>query len=259
MTQHGQLYADLSHYYDRFCSNIDYAVQSDCARRAYALFCGAPSRDYLDLACGSGAHLGHLLQHGFTGTGLDNSAAMLALAEARCPTVRFELKDMADLDHENAFDLVTCLLYSLHYSYPASSLRQTLRGVWRALRPGGVFLFNAVDARGIRNDDGITTELRDGDTLLRFQSAWHYSGTGDVLDLNLRISRIAPVGTSEWQDRHRMTALTIPELRRWLEDCGFAVQLLEHDYETLRPWDERSHNVLIAATKPRLVPGPPSV
>jgi SAM-dependent methyltransferase len=250
MTQRGQLYADLSHYYDRFCTNIDYAAQSDFARRAYALFCGAPSRDYLDLACGSGAHLVHMLQHGFIGTGLDNSTAMLALAEARCPTARFELKDMAELDHDNAFDLVTCFLYSLHYSHPASSLRQTLRGVWRALRPGGVFLFNAVDAQGIRNDEGIATELQDGDTLLRFQSAWHYSGAGEVLDLKLRISRTSPTSSTEWQDQHRMTALTIPTLQRWLEDCGFVVQLLEHDYETLLPWDGHSHNVLVAATKP---------
>jgi SAM-dependent methyltransferase len=250
MTRRGQLYADLSHYYDRFCTNIDYTVQSDFARRAYALFCGAPSRDYLDLACGSGQHLMHMLQHGFTGTGLDNSAAMLALAQARCPTARFELKDMAALKHEDAFDLVTCFLYSLHYSYPAASLRQTLRGVWRALRPGGVFLFNAVDAHGIRNDDGIVTELQDGAALLRFQSAWHYSGTGEALDLNLRISRSAPEGCQEWQDQHRMTALSIPALQHWLEDSGFCVQLLEHDYETLLRWDGRSHNVLVAASKP---------
>jgi Methylase involved in ubiquinone/menaquinone biosynthesis len=249
MIRQGELYADLSHYYDRFCAHIDYEAQSDFARRAYALFCGAPSRDYLDLACGSGQHLRHMLEHGFTGTGLDNSAAMLDLAKARCPTAQFELSDMAALTHVEAFDLVTCFLYSLHYSHPVSSLQQTLRGVWRALKPGGVFLCNAVDAAGVRNDAGITTELSDGDAQLRFQSAWYYRGEGEVLDLNLRITRSSPGGTQEWRDQHRMTALSIPTLKAWLEDCGFSVELLEHDYEALLPWDGQSHNVLVVALK----------
>jgi len=246
----GQLYADLAHYYDHFCADIDYAAQSACARRAYALFCAAPTRDYLDLACGSGQHLRHMLDHGFTGTGLDNSAAMLTLAQERCPQARFDLNDMATLEYDTEFDLVTCFLYSLHYSHPTASLRQTLQSVWRALRPGGLFVFNAVDAGGIRNAGGVVTEAEDGAARLRFRSAWHYEGEGEVLNLHLRISRESAMGTERWQDQHRMTALSIPALRNWLHECGFIVELLEHDYDILQPWNGQSHNVLVAAVKP---------
>lgn len=249
MIRQGELYADLSHYYDRFCAHIDYDVQSDFAQRAYGLFCGAPSRDYLDLACGSGQHLAHMLAYGFRGTGLDNSQAMLNLARARCPEAQFELQDMAALAHQEAFDLITCFLYSLHYSHPTASLQQTLTRVWHALRRGGVFICNAVDAAGIRNDSGVIAELEEEDSLLRFQSAWHYRGTGDVLDLHLSISRDSSRGSEQWQDHHQMTALSIPELKAWLQNCGFTVELLEHDYESLRPWDGESHNVLVVAMK----------
>jgi SAM-dependent methyltransferase len=250
MIRQGELYADLSHYYDRFCANIDYRQQSDFAQRAYELFCGAESRDYLDLACGSGQHLSHMLAHGFHGTGLDNSAAMLALAQARCPTANFELSDMAQLSGEERYDFVTCFLYSLHYSHPSNALRETLRSVWRALKPGGVFLFNAVDAAGIRNDAGVIEEgTQDDDSLLRFQSAWYYRGEGDVLDLHLHISRDSAQGTEQWQDHHQMTALSITTLKQWLEAVGFTVELLEHDYEALVPWNGQSHNVLVVAAK----------
>lgn len=253
MTRHGQLYADLAHYYDRFCADIDYAAQSACAQRAYALFCAAPSRDYLDLACGSGQHLAHMLAQGFTGTGLDNSAAMLALAQQLCPQARFALRDMAALDYAAEFDLVTCFLYSLHYSHPTHALRQTLQGIWRALRPGGLFLFNAVDASGVRNNGGVVSEAKDGDATLRFRSGWQYPGTGELLNLHLHISRESVSGTEHWQDQHRMTALSIPALRQWLQECGFQVELLEHDYETLQPWNGQSHNVLVAAVKARAI------
>ncbi|HHX82445.1 MAG TPA: class I SAM-dependent methyltransferase [Pseudomonadaceae bacterium] len=247
----GNIYTDLSVYYDLFCAEVDYVEQCAFAQRAFTAFTQTNGRDYLDLACGSGQHLLTMQAYGFVPHGLDNSSEMLALAAARCPAAQLQLCDLAAFEQQAAFDLITCFLYSIHYSHPLAALRETLARSFAALKPGGVLLFNAVDARGIKNDAGITTHLNRGDEQLRFSSAWHYRGEGEVLDLKLDISRHHPEGVERWQDQHRMTALVFSELEAALQALGFEVHILEHDYSTLRSWDGESFNAVFVACKPQ--------
>src|SRR5688572_24511522 len=83
--QAGNIYTDLSDYYDQFCAEVDYAEQCSFAERAFVLFAASGTRDYLDLACGTGRHLELLAARGFIASGLDNSAFMLDKAALRCP------------------------------------------------------------------------------------------------------------------------------------------------------------------------------
>lgn len=250
MSAPGSLYADLAHYYDLFCNEVDYAAQCAFARRVFQLFGESGGREYFDLACGTGQHLLDMQQHGFIPHGLDNSPAMLAMAAKRCPEAQLQLCDLAQFTQAEQFDLISCFLYSLHYSHPVSALQQTLQRSYHALKPGGVLLFNAVDARGIQNDAGVTTYLDEGDSKLSFQSAWHYRGAGEVLDLNLVISRQSTSGTQQWRDHHTMTALSFPQLQSLLHQAGFKVTILEHDYSVLKSWDGNSSNALFIGCKP---------
>lgn len=251
MNDNGNLYADLSGYYDRFCAEVDYAEQCAFAERAFECLAVSGGRDYLDLACGTGQHLLHMLSRGFVGTGLDNSAAMLELAEVRCPAARFQLCDLAAFEQVAEFDLITCFLYSIHYSHPTSALQQTLLRAWRALKPGGLFLFNTVDVGGISNQRSTITSVVDGEQRLSFESGWRYRGEGETLDLLLGITReSAADGLKRWTDHHTMTAISLRKLQTMLADIGFEVTLLEHDYQRLLPWNGQSFNALVAARKP---------
>lgn len=246
----GNLYADLAGYYDQFCNEVDYAEQCDFAVRAFECFANVGGREYLDLACGTGKHLALMQEHGFVVSGLDNSADMLKQAAVRCPDSQLLLCDLAAFDRSEEFSLITCFLYSVHYSYPTSALEETLKRAWKALKPGGVFIFNAVDARGIDSERMIRTQLSDGDHHLTFQSGWQYSGEGEVMDLVLRITRDSPNGRQSWHDQHRMTALTLPQLSAMLKLAGFEVTLLEHDYRVMVDWNGESFNALVVAAKP---------
>ncbi len=247
----GNLYADLSGYYDQFCAEVDYAEQCAFAERAFECFALSGGREYLDLACGTGQHLLHMLNRGFAGTGLDNSAAMLELAQARCPAAHFLLCDLAAFEQVARFDLITCFLYSIHYSHPTAALQQTLFRAWQALKPGGLLLFNTVDAGGINNQRSTMTTVIDGDVQLSFESGWRYRGEGETLDLLLGITReSAAEGLKRWTDHHTMTAITLPQLQAMLTDIGFEVTLLEHDYQRLLPWNGKSFNALVAARRP---------
>lgn len=250
MSTLGNLYADLAGYYDQFCAEVDYKEQCEFARRVFDGFSSSNGKVYLDLACGTGQHLLHMQQHGFTPWGLDNSPDMLRQAALRCADAELLLCDLAAFEQDSQFDLITCFLYSIHYSHPTASLEETLRRAWRALKPGGVFIFNSVDARGIRNDDGIITRVKDGDSQLSFQSAWHYKGEGEVLDLSLSITRESAGQRQSWRDHHTMTAITLPQLNAALESIGFEVTMLEHDYARMTEWDGVSSNAIVVASKP---------
>jgi SAM-dependent methyltransferase len=251
MSVPGNLYADLAGYYDRFCAEVDYRQQCAFAQRVFRTFAESEGQQYLDLACGTGQHLLAMQQYGFVPHGLDNSGAMLDQAARRCPDALLQLCDIAGFEQQHAFDLITCFLYSIHYSHPTSAVAETLRRSFAALKPGGVLVFNAVDARGIQNDEGVTTYLNAGDETLGFQSRWHYSGEGEILDLHLTISRTCDSDTAQWHDHHTMTALTFSQLNVLLETAGFAVTVMEHDYSVMQPWNGESFNALFIACKPR--------
>lgn len=248
MTTPSPFYADLSAYYDRFCQDVDYAAQCDFARRVFRTFASSDGQAYLDLACGTGRHLALMQQHGFTGTGLDNSPAMLAQAAARCPGADWLCCDLAAFEAEARFDLITCFLYSIHYSHPRAALQETLRRAFRALRPGGVLLFDLVDEAGVGARDAVSHRQED-DVHFTFRSGWRHAGPG-TLDLHVSIEREDASGRQCWQDRHPMTAIGIADTAAAMRALGFEVTVLERDFLRLAEWRGNSFNVCMIGTRP---------
>lgn len=246
----GNLYADLSSYYDGFCSDVNYAGQCDFIERAFDCLAESGGKDYLDLACGTGQHLSLMQQKGFTVTGLDNSRQMLEATALRCPSAALMLCDLAMFDADSRYDLISCFLYSIHYSHPVTALTETLRRAFRALKPGGIFIFDMVDKNGIGTRD-VITRLEQDKARFTFCSGWRYGGSGESMELRVAIRREAASGVVQaWKDHHPMTAITIEQVRTLMSDAGFSIIILERDYAVLREWDGKSYNVIVAGRKP---------
>jgi ubiquinone/menaquinone biosynthesis C-methylase UbiE len=245
------LYTDLSSYYDLMCADIDYQTQSQGAIRLQQFF-GNGGIQHLDLACGTGPHIEHFLATGFQCTGLDLNQPMLDLAQQRCPQARFLQQNICDFQLEQAVDFITCFLYSLHYAGDTSGLISCVRQVLAALKPGGVFCFNAVDKDLIDNNAKVRHSTRqitkDEQHDFIFESGWFYSGHGDKQSLNLSIAKTSQGVTQQWQDQHPMVAVNFAQLRALLEPA-FEVIMLEHDYEKIVPWDQTSGNALFVCIK----------
>lgn len=241
------LYTDLSGYYDLMCANIDYRAQSHCVHRLQQLF-GNGGKRHLDLACGTGPHVRHFIDAGYQSAGLDINQPMLDKAALRCPEAQFALGDMCAFSVEKPLDLITCFLYSVHYSGTVERLKACFASVHAALEEGGVFCFNSVDKRRIDNDSFVshTAEL-DGAHFV-FRSAWGYPGEGERQALRLSIERSLAGESQVWHDEHPMVAVSFDELQALLEPY-FEVHVLEHDYEKLVPWDGVSGNGLFACVK----------
>ncbi len=250
MASSGNIYTDLSHYYDRFCADIDYPQHGEFVARAYACFAQSSTGRYLDLACGTGQLLQLMADRGFEATGLDNSQDMLASAAQRCPSATLIHEDMAAFDLPNRFDLITCLLYSIHYSHPLNSMKETLKRVFSALDEGGLFLFDLVDKAGIGQKE-ITSSYTEVDgTLLTFRSGWRYPDAGETLKLHLSIACQEGEQHRSWNDQHSMTATNIETVRQMMTEIGFEVTVLEHDFSTLQAWRGDSFNAILVGQKP---------
>jgi SAM-dependent methyltransferase len=143
------LYSSLARYYDIIHTERDYPRESEfIAELARTL--GDPSATrVLDLFCGTGGHSLPFARLGFDVVGLDTSEDMLILAKRKSTSeyvnVRFEVGDCRSLDFTSEFDLVLCLGQSFQYLLSYEEIRATFCGVRRALRPGGLWIFDVID------------------------------------------------------------------------------------------------------------------
>ncbi|MES2675847.1 MAG: class I SAM-dependent methyltransferase [Pseudomonadota bacterium] len=246
------LYTDLSNYYDLMCADINYREQSEYVRRVHQLF-GNGGKHYLDLACGTGPHVKHFINFGYQASGLDINQPMLDFAQARCPEAQFIQHDMSNFDvthfkKPEQFDLISCFLYSIHYNQSINKLKECVASTHDALKPGGVFCFNAVDKNTIDNKKGIKHTLEHNNCHFAFQSNWHYSGHGDRQALHLSIEKTSTEKTESWQDQHQMVAISFQHLRELLQPY-FAVHIFEHAFDRIVPWDGSSGNAIFVAVK----------
>ena len=241
------LYTDLSRYYDLMCTDINYQEQSHYAYRIHQLF-GNQGKNHLDLACGTGLHVQHFLDFGYTSIGLDINQPMLNIAQERCPKAKFIQQDMSHFVVEKQVDFISCFLYSIHYNNGLSKLKECIACINTALKPGGVFFFNAVDKNYIDNREGIKHALTHDEADFTFQSAWRYCGEGDKQTLHVVIQRATSTHTETWQDEHPMVAISFHDLKELLLPY-FEVFIFEHDFNKIIPWGETTGNAIFVAVK----------
>lgn len=241
------LYTDLSGYYDLMCEDIDYPAQSDAVRRLHQIF-GNGGKAHLDLACGTGPHVRHFIDHGYLSSGLDINQPMLDIATTRCPEAHFTLQDMSSFKVSDPQDLITCFLYSIHYSDGVAKLKSCLSSVHSALATGGVFCFNAVDKDKISNNLFIKHSVQYEGDAFTFRSGWHYDGPGEKQSLKLSIEKANAEKTQVWKDEHPMVAVSFTELIALLKP-HFEVHVFEHNFEAITPWDNASGNAIFVCVK----------
>jgi trans-aconitate methyltransferase len=100
----------------------------------------------LDLGCGTGHLTAQIAESGAHVTGADRSAEMAAAARLAYPNLKFEISDARNLAYREEFDAVFSNA-TLHWIHEPELV---LKGVWRALRPGGRFVAEFGGKKNIR-------------------------------------------------------------------------------------------------------------
>ena len=168
-----------------------------------------PGARVLDLACGTGRISIPLAARGFDVAGLDISHRVLEVARAAAPELDFRQGDMRELPWEDeCFDAVINIWSAFGYFETQAEDERVLAEIARVLRPGGVFVIDAVNqvalVRGIQHQ--AWNELEDGTLWLeqrthdlttgRSQAAWTFVKDGHKRELSFdhRLYTVAEYG-----------------------------------------------------------------
>lgn len=216
-------YGPLAASYDRLTRDVPYGEILAFAQMLLTER-GLKPRSVLDLACGTGAMSLLLAKAGYQVTGVDLSEEMLTVAYDKAVALEdnrpfFVRQSMQRLRLPEPVDWVLCCLDSINYLTDPAACRETFRRVYRALKPGGVFLFDVNTPEKLREMDGQVFLDEDDDVFCVWRGS--YEETERICTYGMDLFQRQGGLWRRSQEEHRQYAYSLDELREFLQEAGF--------------------------------------
>ena len=214
-----RIYPQIFGYYDMFNLIEGFLKPNKCRR-------------IIEVACGTGRLMVILEENGYEVTGLDLSQEMLDIARGRC---RGELlrQDMRDIRVGEPFDALICMGGSFGYMLTNEDVDRALGSFNKALRDGGILIFDCFDAERTRRHDfekwrEVVFELEDMKVTRRSRSSDYRESDGTwIVDWEYFIE--AGDGARVVKDRAMLRSFYQDDLVRVLNEKGFqTINVLPH-------------------------------
>ena len=150
-------YKALAVSYDRLTNDVDYQAVVDFYMQILERE-GLKPRTAVDLACGTGSVGILLAKQGLQVTCVDLSEDMLTVASEKAQSLSnppvFVCQPLQALRLPRAVDLAVCALDSLDYITDPADCAEAIHRVYKALNPGGIFIFDVNTPEKLRAMDG---------------------------------------------------------------------------------------------------------
>ena len=215
-------YKALAASYDRLTSDVDYAAVVDFYFKILDLEKVTP-RTAADLACGTGSVTALLAQRGLPVLGVDLSEDMLTQAQQKtqglCPRPVFLHQNLAKLYLPRGVDLAVCALDSLDYITAPADCAAAIRQVYRALNPGGVFIFDVNTPEKLHAMDGQVFLDEDENVYCVWRGDFDKKSNICSYGMDL-FQRQGSVWRRSFEE-HREYAYSQAQLTSFLKDAGF--------------------------------------
>ncbi len=109
----------------------------------------------LDIGCGPGLYTKRLSHMGYDVTGIDYSRRSIGYAREQDNLTKYIYQNYLELDDTDTFDAIT-LIYCDYGALTLSERQALLTRVYRALKPGGLFIFDAFTERTLKGKQDNT-------------------------------------------------------------------------------------------------------
>ena len=215
-------YGALAVSYDRLTNDVDYVAVVDFYWQILEKECLVP-KSAVDLACGTGSISVILAEKGMRVIGVDLSEEMLTVAFDKASGMEhppvFVKQPLEQLHLPKAVDMAVCALDSLDYIVDNDCCREAIFRVYKALNPGGIFIFDVNTPEKLRAMDGQVFLDEDEDVYCVWRGEFDES------------TQICSYGMDLFQkegnlwrrsfEEHREYAYTQEQLTGYLKEAGF--------------------------------------
>ena len=215
-------YGALACSYDRLTNDVDYGAVVDFYFEI--LFReGLNPRTAADLACGTGSVALLLAQKGLQVIGVDMSEDMLCEAFQKAQTLEnppmFICQQLQELHLLRGVDLAVCALDSMDYITNPADCEEAIRRIYKALNPGGCFIFDVNTPEKLQAMDGQIFLDEDDDVYCVWRGEFDEQTNICTYAMDLFQRR-----GENWErsyEEHREYAYSAQQLKGYLKAAGF--------------------------------------
>ena len=215
-------YRNLAYSYDRLTNDVDYEAVTDFYFQILQKE-GLSPRTAVDLACGTGSVAVLLSRRGLQVTAVDMSEDMLTVAYEKSMDSpnppRYICQRLEQLHLPRGVDLAVCALDSMDYITDPEACRQAIARVYKALNPGGCFIFDVNTPEKLRAMDGQVFLDEDDDVYCVWRGEFDEETNICSYGMDL-FSRRGKVWERSFEE-HREYAYSADQLVSYLKEAGF--------------------------------------
>ena len=216
-------YKALAASYDRLTNDVDYAAVVDFYNQILSRE-GLRPRTAVDLACGTGSVAIRLAEQGLQVTAVDMSEDMLTVACQKAGAMenppRFVCQKLQELRLPRGVDLAVCALDSLDYITNPADCAQAIQRIYKALNPGGIFIFDVNTPEKLRAMDGQVFLDEDDDIYCVWRG--EFDEETNICSYGMDLFQRDGACWYRSFEEHREYAYSKEQLTGYLKDAGFS-------------------------------------
>lgn len=219
---------DYATYYDLLYKNKKYDVEADYVADLL-MDSGITKGNLLDVGCGTGKHLIHMRNKGFSITGVDPSKNMIKYAKKELGNdINLQISDAKSFSFSKKFDVITSLFHVFSYITDTADVVSALKNIAIHLQEDGRFIFDFWHGAGCLTDFPKTKFLKLENeiySIIRLTEPFiHFDR--NVIDVNFEVHLIEKKTniTKIINETHSMRYFFLPELEYYLNIAGLKVE-----------------------------------
>ena len=245
-------YHELAQSYDRLTGDVDYDATVDFYYEILGREGLAP-RTAVDLACGTGSVALRLVGRGLQVTAVDMSWEMLMVAQQKAVEAnvypQFACQKLQELHLPRGVDLAVCALDSIDYILDPPDCQKAIGRVYKALNPGGCFIFDVNTPEKLRAMDGQVFLDEDDDVYCVWRGEFDEETNICSYGMDL-FQRHGEVWHRSFEE-HREYAYSADQLIAYLRQAGFtSIEVFgDRTFAAPRPGEQR---IYLKARKGRI-------